>query len=207
MRRVRANDAPDTTDCTPPSAGGCWFTGGGFIVAPSTVPGAPADGHDNYGGNAKPMKDGRIQGQWNHVDHGTGNHAHGQPEYLVCRHVDEPGPGQPGGKKGFDINQVYFGGPARWRTDGVWEDGYWFDVFAEDHGEPGNKPGPAKHGGRGPDYYRFTIRKQADVASNQSGTVVYDVEGDIVGGNLQIHPPNNGHPATPSALPSWVSYQ
>ena len=23
------------------------------------------------------MKDGTVKGQWNHVDHGTGNHAHG----------------------------------------------------------------------------------------------------------------------------------
>ena len=27
------------------------------------------------------------------------------------------------------------------------------------------------------------------------------------GGNIQLHPPNAGHPATPSSLPSWVSFQ
>ena len=77
-------------------------------------------------------------GHWNHVDHGTGNHAKGKPEYIMCRHVDEPGPGQPGGKKGLTANQVYFGGHAQWRTGDVWSDGYWFDVVAKDHGEPGS---------------------------------------------------------------------
>jgi hypothetical protein len=183
----------------PPSQGGCWVTGGGFIV--------DADGNDNYGGNAMPMKDGTIRGEWEHVDHGTGDKSHGEARYIVCRHVDEPGPGQPSGPShNFNINQVYFGGPARWSTPAAgWQDGYWFDVFAEDHGEPGNKPGPGNHGSMGPDYYHFTIRKM--VGQNQSGEVVYDTQGDIVGGNIQIHPPNNGHPYTAGTLPMWVSYQ
>src|SRR5205814_7147592 len=88
-----------------PAQGGCWVTGGGFIV--------DADGNDSYGGNAMPMKDGRIRGEWEHVDHGTMDKAHGQARYIVCRHVDEPGPGQPSGPShNFNINQVYFGGPA-----------------------------------------------------------------------------------------------
>src|SRR4029079_17519186 len=96
----------------------------------------------NFGGNAKTLRDGRMQGHWNHVDHGTKNHAKGKPEYLVCRHVDEPGPGQPGGKKGFTMNQAYFGGPAEWRefSTGQWASGYWFDVVVKDHGEPGSVP-------------------------------------------------------------------
>jgi hypothetical protein len=193
------NGGPPTDDCIPPTNGGCWITGGGFIV--------DADGNDSFGGNGMPMKDGRIRGEWEHQDHGTGNNLHGQVTYLVCRHVDEPGPGQPSGPQhNFNINQAYYGGPARFASpNGNWADGYWFDVMIEDHGEPGNKPGPGNHGSKGPDYYHITIRQIA--GANQSGTVVYDTEGDLVGGNLQIHPPNNGHPYTSSSLPSWVNWQ
>lgn len=195
----------ESDDCVPPSAGGCWVTGGGFIVGPNVTSGAEADGHDNFGGNAKPMKDGRIQGHWNHVDHGTGNHAKGKPEYIVCRHVDEPGPGQPGGKKGFTMNQVYFGGPAEWRTNGAWASGYWFDVVAKDHGEPGSVP-HAKNGGM-PDTYHFTIRLMDDPKKEVSGAIVYETNGALEGGNIQMHPPNNGHPYSPMALPNWVAFE
>jgi hypothetical protein len=181
-------------------------TGGGFIIAASLTPAAPADGHDNFGGNAKPMKDGSIKGHWNHVDHGTGNHALGRPEYIYCRHVDEPGPGQPGGKKGLTANQVYFGGHARFRVNDQWADGYWFDVVAKDHGEPGSVPKPSKNGGM-VDTYHFSIRKIVDPQNLQSGTLVYETKGDLVGGNIQIHPPNNGHPAVQSALPPWVALE
>jgi hypothetical protein len=174
-------------------------------VAPNATTGAVADGHDNFGGNAKPMKDGRVQGHWNHVDHGTGNHAKGKPEYIVCRHVDEPGPGQPGGKKGFTMNQVYFGGPADWRSNDVWESGYWFDVVAKDHGEPGSVP-KAKNGFM-VDTYHFTIRKMDDPAKQVSGATVYETKGGLEGGNVQMHPPNAGHPYTPMSLPGWVSYE
>lgn len=195
----------ESGDCVPPAAGGCWVTGGGFIVGPNVTSGADADGHDNFGGNAKPMRDGRIQGHWNHVDHGTGNHAKGKPEYIVCRHVDEPGPGQPGGKKGFTMNQVYFGGPAEWRSNGTWASGYWFDVVAKDHGEPGSVP-HAKNGFM-PDTYHFTIRLMDDPAKQVSGAIAYETKGVLEGGNIQMHPPNNGHPYTPMALPNWVAFE
>jgi hypothetical protein len=196
----------ETDDCIPPSEGGCWVTGGGFIVEASIVPkAAEADGHDNFGGNAKQMKKGGVQGHWNHVDHGTKNHAKGKPEYIYCRHVDEPGPGQPGGKKGFTMNQIYFGGPAEWRSNDAWSDGYWFDVVAKDHGEPGSQPSP-KNGGM-VDTYHFTIRKMDDAANKVSGPIVYEVKGGLVGGNIQMHPPNGGHPGVQSPLPAWVSLE
>ncbi|MCL2451031.1 MAG: hypothetical protein FWD17_18965, partial [Polyangiaceae bacterium] len=177
-----------TEDCIPPTEGGCWVTGGGFIV--------DGDGHDSFGGNAKSMKDGSIQGEWEHVDHGTGDKLHGQPSYLVCRHIDEPGPGQPGGKKGFTDNQAYYGGPARWFDGTGWNDGYWFDVVVVDHGE--NKGAP-------PDSYQITVRLMS--SGNASGTIVYQTGGDQSGGNIQLHPPNNGHPYTSSSVPSWVQLQ
>ncbi len=186
-------DTSGTEDCTPPSAGGCWVTGGGFVT--------DANGKDSFGGNGMPMKSGAIRGEWENQDHGTQSKAHGHVTYLVCRHVAAPGPGRPGGKKGFDINQVYFGGAARHFTAGAWADGYWFDVVAEDHGEPGNTNAHKATA----DYYHFTLRKIA--GPNQSGTVVYETKGDLTGGNIQIHPPNGGHPYTSSQLPAWVQVE
>jgi hypothetical protein len=183
-------------DCLPPSEGGCWITGGGFIVT---------DDKDNFGGNAKPMRDGSVDGHWNHVDHATGEHALGRPEYIMCRTVaGEPGPKQPGGKKGLTANQVYFGGHARWRSNDVWADGYWFDVVAEDHGEPGNMSAGASF----PDTYHFTLRQITDPKNLASGTVVYEKkQTNLTGGNIQIHPSNGGHPAVNSPLPSWVQLE
>jgi hypothetical protein len=198
----------DGGDCTPPAQGGCWITGGGWVAVPEV---AGTNGKATFGGNGKPMKSGSIQGEWNHVDHTGGGHIHGEVRYLVCRHVDEPGPGNPSGPKhDFDDNQAYFGGPARFsQPNGAWADGYWFDAFVEDHGEPGNKPGPGNHGSKGPDEYHIVLRKQADPTSQQSGTIVYEIHEALPlgGGNIQLHPPNNGHPATASSLPAWVSLE
>jgi hypothetical protein len=179
-------------DCIPPSSGGCWVTGGGFIE--------PAASNVSFGGNAMPMKSGAVRGQWESIDHASGGNLHGEASYLVCRHVNEPGPGNPSGPQhNFDINQAYFGGDARWNGT----DGYWFDVMVEDHGEPGNAS--SHKAGVTPDYYHVTVRQMLGAA--QSGQVVFDAEGELVGGNIQIHPPNGGHPYSSSTLPPWVSYQ
>ncbi len=165
----------------PPNDGGCWITGIGYVVDSN-------DGqHDNFGGNGMPMKAGYLRGQWEHVDHKTGDKFHGDVGYLVCRHVDEPGPDVP---KTIP-NQTYYGGPGQWYEPGKgWQDGFWFDVMAEDHGEPGST-----------DEYYFTVRRQSD------NTVIYQVGGILGGGNFQVHPPNSGHPFTEGTLPSWVSLQ
>jgi hypothetical protein len=179
-------------DCMPPATGGCWVTGGGFIQ--------PTTGQDNFGGNAMPMQSGTIRGEWENVDHGSGQQMHGQPTYLYCRHVNEPGPGVPNGPRhDFTSNQAYFGGPARLFVNGGWSDGYWFDVVVDDHGE-----GKGANAG-GPDLYHITIRQMS--ASNQPLAVVYDGQGDLGGGNIQLHPPNSGHPFSSSTLPSWVVLQ
>lgn len=203
------SDSDGTADCVPPGEGGCWVTGGGFIDAASLAPPGPADGHDNFGGNAKPMKRGDVSGHWNHVDHGTGNHALGRPEYIMCRTVEGAGPGQPGGKKVLVANQVYFGGHAQWRTaaDATWRDGFWFDVVAEDHGEPGNTSAKKGSGATNADSYHFTLRQLSDPTKLVSGPVVYETRGDLVGGNIQLHPSNGGHPSASSPLPSWVSLE
>lgn len=200
---VCVNTGPDDVcaDLTPPTTGGCWVTGGGFVD--------DEDGKDTFGGNGMSMKNGRIRGQWQHVDHGTGNKMHGQVEYLMCRRVEtEPGPGHPNGPRhDFNLNQAYYGGPARWFTPGTgWAEGYWFDLRTEDHGEPGNR----RAGGQSardpvPDEYWLTVREM--VADMQSGAVIYEVGGEFIGGNFQIHPPNNGHPYQAGELPPWVTVQ
>jgi len=179
---------PDGTtgDCQPPAEGGCWVTGGGFIDENASK--------DTFGGNGMPMKDGSVRGEWENVDHASGDDLHGTVSYLYCRVVPGPGPGHPNGPKhNFDDNQVYLGGPARYFVNASWADGYWFDVVAEDHGEPGRQ-----------DTYQITIRTYAN---GQAGNVVYQVSGTLAGGNIQIHPPNPGHPGSQSTLPSWVQLQ
>jgi len=176
---------PDTTtqDCVPPAEGGCWVTGGGFIMESASK--------DTFGGNGMPMRDGSVRGEWENIDHSTGDNMHGTVDYLMCRVVPGPGPGHPNGPQhNFVDNQVYFGGPARYFVNSAWADGYWFDVVAEDHGEPGRQ-----------DTYQITIRTYAN---GQAGNIVYQESGPLAGGNIQLHPPNAGHPASQSTLPSWV---
>ena len=172
----------------PPSAGGCWVTGIGFLK--------DADGRDNFGGNGMPMKAGYLRGQWEHQDHGTGDKLHGFVNYLVCRQVDEPGPGVPNGPDhNFKINQAYYGGTGRWFEPATgWQDGYWFDVMAEDHGEPGKT-----------DEYYFSVRRVE--ANGAVGPIIYQTGGVLAGGNFQIHPPNSGHPFTAGKLPAHVPLQ
>jgi hypothetical protein len=191
------DNSTTTEDCKPPGAGGCWVTGGGFII--------DVDGKDTFGGNAMPMKSGAVRGEWEHQEHDTHEKGHGHASYIYCRHINAPGPGQPGGKKGFNMNQVYFGGNARWFTNGGWNQGYWFDVCAEDHGEPGSTRAKGGNNPTGGDYYHYTIRKVA--GANQSGTIIYETKGYLSGGNIQIHPPNNGHPYVSTPLPAWVQLE
>jgi hypothetical protein len=175
-----------STDCNPPSEGGCWVTGGGFIDENSSK--------DTFGGNGMPMKDGTVRGEWENQDHATGDDLHGTVSYLYCRVVAGAGPGHPNGPShNFDDNQVYFGGPARYFTSAAWADGYWFDVVAEDHGEPGRS-----------DTYQITIRTYS---SGQAGAIAYEAAGTLAGGNIQIHPSNPGHPGIQSPLPPWVQLQ
>ena len=172
-------------DSNPPSDGGCWITGIGYLDDIND------GGKDNFGGNGMPMKAGYIRGESEHQDHASGDKLHGRVGYLVCRHVDEPGPGVPKGT----VNQAYYGGPGRWFTPaGGWQEGYWFDVMAEDHGEPGKT-----------DEYYFQVRTMD--ASGAVGPVIYSAGAVLGGGNFQIHPPNAGHPFLASDLPTWVPLQ
>jgi hypothetical protein len=162
------------------SVGGCWITGGGRIVN--------GDGtYDSYGGNAMTMKDGTVRGEWNHVNH-VGrvdeNHFKGDVFWIECSKISDQGPDVPKAIPNYAI----FGGSGTY--DGV--GGYTFRVDWVDSNE----------GGRSWDRYQLTIY---DSEGN-----VFDVEngegnskckpqamgtlGCTLDGNLQIHPPNQGHP-------------
>lgn len=145
----------------------CWITTGGFQNA-----GLQSGGKDyTFGGNVGPPP----SGSWEVVDHNTGDNFHSHDvEIVECKHVDtSTGPGQPGGKKGFDINYASFAGTGR--LNGV--DGYPFTGYVIDSGEPGGKQGNT------PDYYEIIVTHPV------SGLVVFAASGNLDGGNVQIHPP------------------
>jgi hypothetical protein len=181
-------------DCVSPVDGGCWVTGGGFILHD--------DDNANFGGNAKQMKKGGVSGHWNHVDHATMNHLNGRPQYLFCRYAPEAPTGGHWGKKGLASNQVYFGGEAKWGPGGG-ADGYWFDVVAEDHGK--GHQSAAK--GEDAEYYHLTVRVMDDPKGQVGGAIVYEAAGSLVGGKITIHPSNNGHPGIQYPPPAWVAME
>jgi hypothetical protein len=195
---------PDTAQVPPeeltPEEGGCWVTGIGTF--------GKADTRDSFGGNGMTMKDGSVRGEWNHVDHldesGTTvngqNHFHGVVNYLVCsRYPTLNGPDVPKAIPNFAI----WGGTGSYNN----VDGYFFEVHAFDHGEPG-----AHH-----DRYTIDVYDSGyNLVLHADGTGTYDTPpntkgceedvtlteglewvgdmGCLSGGNFQIHPPNNGHP-------------
>jgi len=144
----------------------CWITTGGFHNAgvqagPKTC---------TFGGNVGPP----ASGDWEVIDHSTGDNFHAfDVNITVCETIDATGPGQPGGKKGFDINKASFAGSGR--LNGV--DGYPFEGFVIDAGEPGGKKNNDK------DQFSLTAHDP------YTDDVVFQCTGELDGGNVQIHPP------------------
>ena len=150
---------------TPPP-GLCWITTGGFQNAGQTA------GSKDYtfGGNVGPPP----RGSWEVIDHNNGDNFHSNDVAITsCEVVNRTGPGQPGGKKGFTINQANFAGTGR--LNGV--DGYPFTGYVQDAGEPGGKKG------NDPDVFSITVTDPV------TGVVVFEATGELDGGNVQIHPP------------------
>jgi hypothetical protein len=162
-------------------SGGCWLTAGGHIT---NLKGVVADFKGSYGGNGMTMKGGSVRGEWNHVDHLTGAHFHGDVTWLKCDHQPYPGPDVP---KAYP-NHVWFGGVGT--LDGV--DGCEFSVDAYDINE----------GGIHRDGYKIDVECYDDgselhnqATSDQCNPLTSNNPiGCLAGGNIQIHPPNNGHP-------------
>jgi hypothetical protein len=205
-------DTPD--DSLPPEQGGCFVTGIGTFGKGNT--------RDSFGGNGMYMKDGRVRGEWEHVDHFdvTGaqkngqNLFHGDVEFLRCeKYPALPGPDVPKAEPNF----ATWGGTGRY--NGAL--GYRFQVWAWDHGEPGNlidryaikvwdAEGVVVLAADG----SVTPTSGGDSARDMGCKVPVPVDvgvdfanamGCISGGNFQIHPANNGHPYGDGALPVWAA--
>jgi hypothetical protein len=144
----------------------CWITTGGFHNA------GKQKGSKLYtfGGNVGPPP----RGSWQVIDHVTGDNFHSNDVHITsCSQVGNGGPGQPGGKKGFNIDRADFAGTGRLNH----VDGYPFTGYVEDAGEPSGKKGNNK------DVFSITV---TDPVTN---AVVFEASASLDGGNVQIHPP------------------
>jgi hypothetical protein len=153
-----------SVETAPPDV--CWITTGGFQNA-----GNSAGSKDySFGGNVGPPP----RGSWEVVDHNTGDNFHSNDVHIVsCEVVQLSGPGQPGGKKGFKINQANFAGTGRLNH----VDGYVFTGYVQDAGEPQGKKANDQ------DFFSITVRDPVTLA------VVFEASATLDGGNVQIHPP------------------
>jgi hypothetical protein len=134
-----------------PAPDDCWITTGGYHNA-----GEQSGSKDfTFGGNVGPPPRGS----------------------LSCDVIQLTGPDQPGGKKGFKINQASFEGVGRLN----FIDGYPFTGYVQDAGEPSGKKGNDQ------DYFAITVR---DPITN---AVVFEASATLDGGNVQIHPPTGNN--------------
>lgn len=144
----------------------CWITTGGFHNTGET---AGAKDY-TFGGNVGPPP----RGSWEVINHNNGDNFHSNDVQIVsCEVIQLTGPGQPGGKKGFKINQASFEGTGR--LNGV--DGYIFTGYVQDAGEPQGKKANDS------DYFSITVRDPG------TGDIVFEASATLDGGNVQIHPP------------------
>ena len=144
----------------------CWITTGGFQNA-----GVKSGGKDfTFGGNVGPPP----SGSWEVIDHNTGDNFHSNNVAITdCIEIDGTGPGQPGGNKGFVINQAFFKGTGSLNH----VDGYPFTGFVVDRGEPSGKNDNDK------DQFHIEVRDPV------SGVIVFETDFLLDGGNVQVHPP------------------
>lgn len=153
-------DEPETTRA-------CWATFGGFE---SAFTGPSDDKIASFGGNVGPPPSGHL----NIVKHLTGEHLR-VPDVVVescvrdeaiCPNSGGNSPGQPGGKKGFDINVLNFVGTGDLDGASVAVTGKLVDC-----GEPGGKKG-----------------NDADLFEVLVNGAVF-ISDRLGGGNVQLHPP------------------
>ena len=144
----------------------CWITTGGFHNA-----GVQSGGKDyTFGGNVGPPP----SGSWEVIDHNTGENFHSNNVSITnCIEIDGTGPEQPGGKKGFVINQAFFEGVGRLNH----VEGYPFTGFVVDRGEPSGKDENQQ------DQFHIEVRDPL------TDVVVFETDFLLDGGNVQIHPP------------------
>jgi hypothetical protein len=172
---------------------GCFVTGIGHIDVVGGKTKA-ATTRASFGGNAKTfVKDGLVDGEWQHIDHVTKDQFHGDVTYLSCDHAD--GLNGPQVPDAYPLNRAYFGGDGT----GIFNKrtGCDFDIIAYDIGE----------GGSHQDSYEITVTCGTPpvvvlhniATTDQCKLGVPGIPtsiGCLAGGNFQIHPSNAGHPYT-----------
>jgi hypothetical protein len=117
----------------------------------------------SFGGNVGPPP----SGAWEHQDHLAGLNFHSNDAHIVeCFNDGQVGPGNPRA----DDNVARFAGTGRLNN----EEGYAFEARVIDRGEPS----------RTGDRYGIRVWRVSDM------TVMIDIDANLSGGNIQIHPPN-----------------
>lgn len=165
---VRGSSALAAVVFNAPRAGrACWATFGGFD---SAFIGPQGQKIASFGGNVGPPPSGHL----NIVKHSTGEHLRVFDvavdscvrDEAICASSGGRSPGQPGGKKGFDINVLNFIGTGLL-------DGISVPVTGKlvDCGEPGGKK-----------------NNDADLFEILVDGVIF-VSDRLGGGNIQLHPP------------------
>jgi hypothetical protein len=148
----------------------CWVTLGGFDKGTNT----DASGKKicTFGGNVGPPPSGAFEVNW-HDGPLAGSAFHTNDiRAIECVDMGSTGPGQPGGKKGLQVDTLFF------ECDGLFDHlpGYTCDGYFKDSGEPHGKKNKDR------DEINFTVRDGGD-------SIVAECIGDLEGGNIQIHPP------------------
>lgn len=146
----------------------CWVTLGGFQNA--KVQSGPKQ--CTFGGNVGPPASGALEVNF-HDGPFAGSKFHTNDIVAVeCLDSGSTGPGQPGGKKGLEVDTLVFDCTGRLNN----EDGFTCAGSFLDAGEPQGKKG------NGFDHIEVAV-------SDSGGNVVAECAGDLDGGNIQIHPP------------------
>ena len=148
--------------------GVCWATFGGFHS--DSVEEPEGQKVASFGGNVGPPPSGHL----NIVKHLTGEHLSVpvvevescERDENICADSGDNSPGQPGGKKGFDINVLNFVGAGDLDGEEVEVTGQLVDC-----GEPSGK--------NGNDSDQFQVFVNGGLF----------IEGELEGGNVQLHPP------------------
>ena len=145
----------------------CWVTLGGFQSAGVTS----GPKQCTFGGNVGPPPNGALEINF-HAGPFDGFQFHTTDIQAVeCIDMGSTGPGQPGGKKGLEVDTLFF--DCTGRLNNV--DGFTCTGFFKDAGEPQGK--------KGNDFDRIEVEIR-----DAFDDVVASCIGDLDGGNIQIHP-------------------
>jgi hypothetical protein len=148
----------------------CWVTTGGFDTGTLSDPSGKKI--CTWGGNIGPPSSGAFEVNW-HMGPLSGAQFHTNDIWIIeCVDEGSTGPQQPGGKKGLEVDTLYF------ECTGLFnhESGYTCEGFLKDAGQPQGKKGNDR------DEISMTVR-------DGGGAIVAECIGDLEGGKVQIHPP------------------